>query len=124
MTSYFSGTGMAFLDALKPRTLPSVNANNKQTGTDSWCRYDPLACVAQVGIETLFLAVAYTFVLLALGTTAPRAVNLLKFVFVFVLFTFSARMMSDSLGDKATIGAVSALGMKIMTTLAPKIVAW
>ena len=116
---------MAFLDALKPRTLPSVNANNKQTGTDSWCRYDPLACVAQVGIETLFLAVAYTFVLMVLGTTTPpKVLNLLKFVFVFVLFTFSARMMSDSLGDKATIGAVSALGMKIMTTLAPKIVAW
>ncbi len=121
---------MAFFGTLRntwtdDKNKPPGNlANNKLSNTDSWCRYDPVACIAQVGIETLFLATAYSTVLFMLGSPAPDLSNVAKFMVVFALLTFSARMISDSLSDKMTIAATSALGSKIMTTIAPKIVGW
>ena len=114
----------AIKSGLASRDPPGILANNKLSNTDAWCRYDPIKCLSQVGIETLFLAVAYSVVLFVLGAPAPKVANLVRFAAVFGVLTFSARMVSDSLSDKMTIAGASALGPKILSTLVPKIVGW
>lgn len=106
------------------RAPPGPLANNKLVATDGWCRYDPVACVAQVGIETVFLAVAYCAMLMLLGNQVPQVVNLAKFMFVFALLSFAARMVSDTMSDKLTIGMIASMSGKILTLVVPKIVAW
>lgn len=98
--------------------------DNQITATDAWCRYEPLSCLTLVGTETLFIASAYVSILLLLGGTLPAAVNVAKFMAVFVFLSFSARMISDALSDKITIAATSALGLKMVSLIAPRIVAW
>lgn len=117
---------MATLVAAKEssRKPPPQLANNELTNTNAWCRYDPFACMTQVGIETLFIASAYVSVLLLLGNDIPEITNVAKFMAIFAFLTFSARMISDTLSDKMTITATAALGSKMMTLIAPKIVGW
>lgn len=106
------------------RTPPGPLANNKIVATDAWCRYEPMACIAQVGIETTFLAVAYSSMLLLLGNQVPQIANLARFMFVFALLSFAARMVSDTMSDKLTVGTIASMSGKILTTVVPKIVAW
>ncbi len=117
---------MASLVAKKDtgRKPPVQLMNNEITATNAWCRYDPFACITQVGIETLFIAAAYVSVLLMLGNDVPEITNVAKFMGIFAFLTFSARMISDTLSDKMTITATAALGTKMMTLIAPKIVSW
>lgn len=102
----------------------AVLVNNKTSNTNAWCRYDPVSCLAQVGIETLFIATAYSSVLLLLGNELPKLVNIAKFMVMFSFLTFAARMISDTLSDKITITSLGALGSKVVTLMAPKIVSW
>jgi len=106
--------------------VPPIQAliNNKANNTDAWCRYDPVSCLAQVGIETLFIAAAYSSVLLLLGSELPKIANIAKFMVMFSVLTFSARMISDTLSDKITITSLGALGSKVVTLMAPRIVSW
>lgn len=112
--------------AKKNYRVPPIQAliNNKASNTDAWCRYDPVSCLAQVGIETLFIAAAYSSVLLLLGNELPQITNIAKFMVMFSFLTFAARMISDTLSDKITITSLGALGSKVVTLMAPKIVAW
>jgi hypothetical protein len=106
--------------------VPPIQAlvNNKASNTDAWCRYDPVSCLAQVGVETLFIAAAYSSVLLLLGNELPQITNIAKFMVMFSFLTFAARMISDTLSDKITITSLGALGSKVVTLMAPKIVTW
>lgn len=117
---------VAAVAAKKNYRIPPVQAliNNKASNTDAWCRYDPVSCLAQVGIETLFIAAAYSSVLLLLGNELPQITNIAKFMVMFSFLTFAARMISDTLSDKITITSLGALGSKVVTLMAPKIVAW
>ena len=99
-------------------------ANTKITQTMSWCRLDPAGCAREVGIEAAFLAAAYTTLLFVTGGEVPGPLTLLKFVLLFVFFSMSGRMLSDSLGDKMAITAVSGLGSKIVSIIAPRFVGW
>ncbi len=105
-------------------TLPTPLANNRITQTMSWCRADPVACAREVSMEAAFLAAAYLFMLLVTGSDVPSVFAVLKFGLIFILLTLAARMLSDGLGDKMAITAVSALGTKMVSLMAPKIVAW
>ena len=105
-------------------SLPTPLANNRITQTMSWCRLDPVACAREVTIEAAFLAAAYLFMLLVTGSDVPSVFAVLKFGLIFILLTLAARMLSDGLGDKMAITAVSALGTKMVSLMAPKIVAW
>ena len=106
------------------RVPPGVLANNRLTNTDAWCRYDPLTCLAQVGIESTFMAAAFLTVLLLLDNDFPSMANVFKFMAVFAFVDFSAKMASDSMSDKMTIIMIGALGSKMATLLAPKVVIW
>lgn len=110
--------------AIEKRQFSKKLEDNQTVATDSWCRYEPLSCLTLVGIETVFIASAYISILMLLGGAVPSAINVLKFVAVFVFLTFSARMISDSLSDKITIASTSALGLKMVSLIAPKIVGW
>jgi hypothetical protein len=109
---------------IEKRELPKRLEDNQVAATDSWCRYEPLSCLTLVGTETLFIASAYVSTLLLLGGALPAAINVAKFMAVFVFLSFSARMISDALSDKITIAATSALGLKMVSLIAPKIVGW
>lgn len=109
---------------IEKREFSKKLEDNQTSATDAWCRYEPLSCLALVGTETLFIASAYVSILLLLGGALPAAVNVAKFMGVFVFLSFSARMISDALSDKITIAATSALGLKMVSLIAPKIVGW
>ncbi len=106
------------------KDVPQPLANTKISQTMSWCRLDPVACARQVGMEAAFLAAAYLFLLVVTGSEVPAPLPILKFGMVFVVMSLAARMLSDSLGDKMAFTAVSALGSKVVSIIAPKIVAW
>lgn len=105
-------------------TPPPVMANTKITQTMSWCRLDPAGCAREVGIEAAFLAAAYTTLLFVTGGQVPGPLTIVKFVLLFIFFSMSGRMLSDSLGDKMAITAVSGLGSKIVSIIAPRFVGW
>ncbi len=106
------------------RPPPQQLSNTQLNQMSSWCRYDPLLCVQQVVVEALFIAAAYSSVLLLTGGTVPGAVDVLKFVCVFVTLCVAARMVSDDLGNKISITAVSGIGAKTVSMLAPRFVGW
>lgn len=91
---------------------------------NSWCRYDPLICVREVAVEATFVAFAYCSLLYLTGGTVPAAEDILKFVVVFGVLTLAARMISDDLGNKIGIVAISGLGSKTVSMLAPRFVGW
>lgn len=102
------------------RAPPQQLANNQTNNTNSWCRYDPASCLAQVGIETLFIAAAYSSVMLLLGNELPQITNVAKFMVMFSFLSFAARMISDTLSDKITITSLGALGSRVVTLMAPQ----
>ena len=101
------------------RAPPPQLVNNQTNNTNSWCRYDPVSCLAQVGTETLFIAAAYSSVLLLLGNELPKITNVAKFMVMFAFLSFSARMLSDTLSDKITITSLGALGSKVVMLMTP-----
>lgn len=107
-------------------TLPNTGSlsTNKVNQTMSWCRLDPVSCLREVGIEAAFLSAAYTTLLFVTGGEVPGPLTLVKFVLLFVLFSMAGRMLSDGLGDKMAITAVSGLGSKLVSIIAPKFVGW
>lgn len=104
------------------RAPPQQLVNNQTNNTNSWCRYDPVSCLAQVGTETLFIAAAYSSVMLLLGNELPRITNVAKFMVMFSFLSFAARMISDTLSDKITITSLGALGSRVVTLMTPAIV--
>lgn len=117
---------MVTLTDPKPLTtgVGQINVNNALAQTQSWCRYDPLACLRQVAVETGFLATAYVFILAFTRSPMPRPLAVLQFALLFSLLSFAGRQISDNLGDKISITAISGLGAKLVSILAPKFVAW
>lgn len=110
--------------AANHRPPPDQLARTKLGQVSSWCRYDPVACLGQVGLEALFIALAYAAILHYTGGTVPSAWNVVKFMAAFVTLSVSARMISDDLGNKLSISAVSGIGSKTVSMLAPRFVGW
>lgn len=110
--------------AIEKRKFPQKLEDNQTIATNAWCRYEPLTCMTLVSIETVFIVSAYVSVLLLLGNDLPSMANVAKFIGIFFFVTFSARMISDALSDKMTIATMSALGAKMATLIAPRIVGW
>ena len=54
----------------------------------------------------------------------PRALNIVKFLATFIVLSLAARMISDDLGNKLSITAVSGIGSKTVSLLAPRFVSW
>ena len=104
--------------------VPQPNLNNMVNNTTSWCRLNPIGCGKQVVIEALFLLVAYSSIIFLFGGDVPRTANIAKFMFMFILFSLAARMVSDSFSDKLGIAAISGLGLKCASLLAPRLVGW
>lgn len=96
--------------------------------TRSWCRKYPGLCVREAGIETLFLLGAYLLLLyVAAGftlSTMPAFKKVLQFVVLFAVLSVGARMVSDDLGNKMSIAAVSGVGAKVVSSIVPKFAAW
>ena len=109
---------------MNSRPPPEGLARTQAGQLDSWCRYDPLLCSALVGVEALFLAAAYSCVLFLTGGAVPGPPVVLKFLAVFGLLSLAARMVSDDLGNKLSISAVSGIGGKCVSILAPRFVGW
>lgn len=106
------------------RPPPEQLERTRVNQMDSWCRYDPLYCSIQVLVETVFLIVGYCAVLFLTGGDVPGPLQILKFLLMFVVASMGARMLSDDLGNKLTFAAVSGVGSKIVTVLAPRFVGW
>ncbi len=107
------------------RPPPDKLARDFQTvQMDSWCRYDPMPCLAQVSIEALFVAASYASLMMLTGSPVPTPWAMAMFLVVFIVLNAGARMISEDLGNKLSIAAVSSLGMKAASILAPKIVSW
>jgi hypothetical protein len=105
--------------------IPQPLYNNFLNNTTSWCRLNPIGCGRQAATETLFLLMAYSAIIFLVGGgQVPTVGNLIKFALVFFLFNVAARMVSDSFSDKLAIAALSGLGLKCATLLAPRIVGW
>jgi len=105
--------------------IPQPLYNNFLNNTTSWCRLNPIGCGRQAATETIFLIMAYSAIIFLVGGgQVPTVGNLIKFSLVFFLFNVAARMVSDSFSDKLAIAALSGLGLKAVSTLAPKIISW
>lgn len=108
--------------------VPAGNTSAKTAQTSSWCRYEPARCFAQQAIEVGFFVGAF-MVLLAVANNfrldqLPQPLNVAKFAVVFLGIGYSARLMSDSLGDKVSIAAMSAVGQKTLSLMIPRLVGW
>ena len=114
------------LQSANPDTagLPQTVTSSALLQTQSWCRYDPMACLRQVGLETGFLTVSYVFTLWATRSPVPDLLKVAQFALLFALLSFAGRQISDGLGDKISITALAGLGSKLIAILAPKFVAW
>lgn len=106
------------------RPPPDQLARTQLGQVSSWCRYDPMTCLLQVGIEAAFIVLAVISLLFITGGTVPTFVNILKFLGSFTVLSIAARMISDDLGNKLTISAVGGLGGKAVSMLAPRFVGW
>lgn len=98
--------------------------NNFLNNTTSWCRLNPIGCGRQAVTETFFLIMTYSAVIFLVGGMVPTVANLIKFSIIFFIMNVAARMVSDSFSDKLAIAALSGLGLKIASLLAPKIIGW
>ncbi len=106
------------------RTPPEALVKTQLGQVSSWCRYDPLVCVAEIGIEAVFIVLAYCSMLFLTNGPVPGPGNILKFFGAFVTLSIAARMISDDLGNKLSITAISGIGSKAVSLLAPKFVSW
>lgn len=106
------------------RPPPEAMARTQAGQTNSWCRYDPLTCAGLVGTEAVFIATAYSAVLFLTSGNVPDPLTVLKFLAMFTLMSLAARMVSDDLGNKLSISAVSGIGGKCISLLAPRFVGW
>jgi hypothetical protein len=115
------------LDDLKKKYSVELNApllTNYLNQTTSWCRLNPIGCLQQVLIETLFILTAYSSVIFLVGGQLPKVIDILKFFVVFVLFSVAARMVSDTFSDKLSVAAISGLGIKLAATMVPRLSSW
>jgi hypothetical protein len=103
--------------------LPN-QVSNVLNNTEAWARRAPITAAKQAIIETGFLIMAYSAIIFLVGGQVPNITNLIKFGFVFVLINIAARMVSDSFSDKLSVAALSGLGLKAASLLAPRIVGW
>lgn len=96
--------------------------------TRSWCRKYPGLCAREAGVETLFLLGAYLLLLYAAAgftfSTMPKTRNVVLFVALFAVLSFGARLVSDDLGNKMSIAAVSGVGAKVVSVIVPTFTAW
>lgn len=94
----------------------------------SWCRKYPGLCAREAGTEALFLLGAYLLLLyVSAGFTfsaMPAAGKVLQFVILFATLSFGARMVSNDLGNKISIAAVSGIGAKVVSSIVPKFGSW
>jgi hypothetical protein len=104
--------------------IPQPLQNNFLNNTTSWCRMNPIGCGRQAVTETFFLIMTYSAVIFLVGGMAPTVENLIKFGVIFLIMNIAARMVSDSFSDKLSIAALSGLGLKCASILAPKIISW
>ena len=104
--------------------IPQPLQNNFLNNTTSWCRLNPIGCGRQAMTETFFLIMTYSAVIFLVGGNVPTVANLIKFGIIFLVMNVAARMVSDSFSDKLAIAALSGLGLKVASMLAPKIVGW
>ena len=111
-------------DRINYRPPPEALAKTQQGQVNSWCRYDTGTCVVQCAIETAFVALAYCAVLYLTGSTVPSVMGVLKFVPIFFTLTLAARLLSDDLGNKVSITAISGIGAKSVSLLAPRFASW
>lgn len=98
--------------------------NNFLNNTTSWCRLNPIGCGRQAMTETFFLIMSYSAIIFLVGGSVPTVENLIKFSVIFLMMNIAARMVSDSFSDKLAIAALSGLGLKIVSTIAPRIISW
>lgn len=106
------------------RPPPDNLARTQANQVDGWCRYDPLTCASLVGVEAAFIAAAYAAVLYLTGGATPSPSAVVKFLVLFASLSLAARMVSDDLGNKLSISAVSGIGSKCVSILAPRFVGW
>lgn len=106
------------------RRPPEQLAKTQLGQISSWCRYDPMICLAEVGVEAGFIALAYCSMLFLTGGAVPGPLAILKFLLSFTVLSMAARMISDDLGNKLSISAVSGIGSKTVSILAPRFVGW
>lgn len=106
------------------RAPPDQLARTQLNQVSAWCRYDPLVCLTAVGVETAFLATGYCAVLYLTGSAVPSLLDILRFALAFGTFSVAARMLSDDLGNKLSISAISGIGSKCVSILAPRFVGW
>lgn len=104
--------------------IPQPLQNNFLNNTTSWCRLNPIGCGRQAVLETFFLIMTYSAVIFLIGGMVPTVGSLIKFSIIFLIMNIAARMVSDSFSDKLAIAALSGLGLKIASLLAPKIIGW
>jgi len=105
---------------LLPNQVSNLNNN-----VYAWARNAPLVALQQAVIETAFLIMAYSAVIFLVGGgQPPNVLNIIKFGFVFLMLNMAARMVSDSFSDKLAIAALSGLGLKCASLLAPRIISW
>jgi hypothetical protein len=103
--------------------LPN-QVSNMANNVEAWARRAPITAAKQAVIETGFLIMAYSAIIFLVGGQVPNVINLVKFGFVFLLINIAARMVSDSFSDKLSVAALSGLGLKAASLLAPRIVGW
>ena len=104
--------------------IPQPLQNNFLNNTTSWCRLNPIGCCRQAVTETFFLIMTYSAVIFLVGGIVPTVANLIKFAVIFLVMNVAARMVSDSLSDKLAIAALSGLGLKVVSLIAPRVVSW
>ena len=104
--------------------IPQPLQNNFLNNTTSWCRLNPIGCGRQAMTETFFLIMTYSAVIFLVGGSVPTVANLIKFGIIFFVMNVAARMVSDSFSDKLAIAALSGLGLKCASLMAPKIIGW
>lgn len=115
------------LDELEKKyslSIPQPLQNNFLNNTTSWCRLNPIGCCRQAVTETFFLIMTYSAVIFLVGGIVPTVANLIKFAVIFLVMNVAARMVSDSFSDKLAIAALSGLGLKVVSLIAPRVVSW
>jgi hypothetical protein len=121
---------------IKPNVpVPPDNQRTENTQANSWCRFDPLICLRTVAIEAGFLLAAFCILRMMLEPRTSPGLGgflgvlpgpwlLLKFLVLFVFISYSARLLSDDLGNKVSFSAIGGIGGRVMTAIAPGFVSW
>mgnify|MGYP007100212356 CR=1 FL=1 len=106
------------------RPPPEALQKTQMGQVNSWCRYDPMICATEVGVEAAFVALGICSLLFLTSGPVPGPLQIVKFIAVFSVLNLAARMISDDLGNKVSISAVSGIGAKAAAILAPRFVGW